>query len=71
MTASCVQLPARDRDGPEADVEITRSLQDQDVLKFRLLIRWEAWGGRRWEVGRWGGVGRRGSRRETSGETEV
>lgn len=51
MTAPCVQLPARDRDGPEADVEITRCLQDGDVLKLQgliwLLIRWEVWSRRR------------------------
>lgn len=51
MTAPCARLPARDRDGPEADVQITRSLQDQDVLKLQgliwLLIRWEVWSHRR------------------------
>lgn len=47
MTALCVQLPARDRDGPEADAEITRSLRDEEDVLIWLLIRWEVWSRRR------------------------
>lgn len=64
MTAPCVQLPSRDRDGLEADVEITRPPRDRDVLKLQaliwLLIRWEVWSRRR--AGSVGAGGRHGER---------
>lgn len=71
MTVPCVQLPARDRDGPEADGEITRSLQDEDVLKSQgliwLLIRWEVWSRRRASSVGAGGRRRERQRRDDRG----